>query len=108
MMKCPTVLVYASNALTAFLAPYIITGIKYLGLANIVADHEVMPELLQDDFTPERATQVLHRYITDEKFRASTIQAYEETTRLLGEGNAVARATDAILKLLSLSRSIEK
>jgi lipid A disaccharide synthetase len=77
-----------------------------LALANIVAGHEVMTELLQDDFTPERAAQVLHRYLTDDKLRASTLQAYEETTRLLGEGNAVARATDAILKLLSLSRSV--
>jgi lipid-A-disaccharide synthase len=79
-----------------------------LGLANIVAGHEVMPELLQDDFTPERAAQVLRRYLTDDQLRASTVHAYEETTRLLGEGNAVSRAADAILKLLSLSRSAEK
>jgi lipid-A-disaccharide synthase len=108
MMKCPTVLVYASNAFSAFIARRIITGIKHLGLANIVAGHEVMPELLQDDFTPERAAQVLLRYLTDDQLRASTVHAYEETTRLLGEGNAVSRAADAILKLLSLSRSVEK
>ena len=102
MMKCPTVLVYASNAFTAWAARRLLTGIKYLGLANIVADREVMPELLQDDFVPERAAHLLHRYITDEKLRSSTIQTYAETTRLLGEGNAVARATDAILKLLSV------
>lgn len=100
MMKCPTVLVYASNAFTAFLAPYIITGIKYLGLANIVAGHEIMPELLQDNFRPERAADMIHRYIADEKFRASTLQSYEETIRMLGEGNAVSRAATAILKLL--------
>jgi lipid-A-disaccharide synthase len=100
MMKCPTVLVYASNAFTAFIARRIITGIKHLGLANIVAGREVMRELLQDDFTPERAADLLHGYLTDEKLRAETVQAYEETNRMLGEGNAVARAADAILKLL--------
>lgn len=100
MMKCPTVLVYASNAFTAFIARRIITGIKHLGLANIVAGREVMPELLQEDFTPERAADWVYRYITDDRLRASTIQALEETTHLLGEGKAVSRAADAILKLL--------
>jgi lipid-A-disaccharide synthase len=100
MMKCPTVLVYASNALTAFIARRLITGVKFLGLANIVAGHEVMPELLQENFTPERAADLLYRYMTDEQLRTSTIRSLEETTRLLGEGNAVSRAADAILKLL--------
>jgi len=100
MMKCPTVLVYGSNAFSALIARHLITGVKFLGLANIVAGHEVMPELLQEDFTPDRAAGLLQGYLTDEKLRASTIQAYEETARLLGEGNAVSRAADAILKLL--------
>ncbi|MEI6646055.1 MAG: lipid-A-disaccharide synthase [bacterium] len=108
MMKCPTVLVYASNAFTAWAARRLLTGITCLGLANIVAGREVMPELLQDDFIPERAAHLLHRYLTDEQLRASTIQAYEETTHLLGEGNAVANATDAILNLLSSDRSFTK
>lgn len=102
MMKCPTVLVYASNAFTAFIARRIITGIKHLGLANIVAGREVMPELLQDDFTPERAADLVYRYLADEQLRTSTIRSLEETKRLLGEGNAVSRAADAILKLLLL------
>ena len=100
MMKCPTVLVYASNAFTAWIARRLVTGVKFLGLANIVAGHEIMPELLQEHFTPERAADLLYRYMTDEKLRASTIQSLEETTRLLGEGNAVSRAADAILKLI--------
>jgi len=100
MMKCPTVLVYASNAFSAWIARRLITGIKFLGLANIVAGREVMPELLQDDFTPERAADLVYRYIADEQLRASTIRSLEETKRLLGEGNAVSRAADAILKLL--------
>jgi lipid-A-disaccharide synthase len=102
MMKCPTVLVYASNAFTAFIARRIITGIKHLGLANIVAGREVMPELLQDDFTPERAADLVYRYLADEQLRTSTIRSLEETKRLMGEGNAVSRAADAILKLLLL------
>ena len=100
MMKCPTVLVYASNAFSAWIARRLITGVKFLGLANIVAGREVMPELLQDDFTPERAAGLIHGYLTDEKLRASAIQSYDETVRMLGEGNAVSRAADAILKIL--------
>ncbi len=100
MMKCPTVLVYGSNAFSAWIARRLITGVKFLGLANIVAGREVMPELLQDDFTPDRAAGLVYGYLTDEKLRTSTIQAYDETVRMLGEGNAVSRAADAILKIL--------
>lgn len=100
MMKCPTVVVYASNAFTAFIARRIITGIKFLGLANIIADREVMPELLQDDFTPERTAVLLHRFITDAAYRASVVQGLDETAKKLGEGNAVGRAAEAILSAL--------
>jgi lipid-A-disaccharide synthase len=97
MMTCPTVVVYASNVFTAFVARRVITGVKFLGLANVIADREVMPELLQEAFTPERAADLLYRFITDPAYRASIVKGLEETAHKLGEGNAVARAAEAIL-----------
>ena len=97
MLNCPTVLVYGASRLTYWVGRRVITGVKHLGLANILAGREVMPELLQDDFTPERTAELLHRYLTDEPVRAATVRDLEATTRLLGSGDAVARAATAIL-----------
>ena len=99
MLHCPTVLVYAASRLTYWVARRVITGVKHLGLANILAGREVMPELLQDDFTPERTTDVLYGYLTDETARAKTIEDLHAATRLLGSGNAVTRAATAVLDL---------
>jgi len=97
MVHCPTVLVYAVSRLTYWVGRRVITGVKHLGIANILAGREVMPELLQDDFTPARTAELLHRYLTDADARATAIRDLQSTTSLLGEGDAVSKAAKAIL-----------
>ena len=97
LMRCPTVLVYAASRVTYWAARWFIKGVKHLGLANIIAGREVMPELLQDAFTPQRLADQLQRYLTDADARAQTLTALDETNALLGTGDASARAADAIV-----------
>lgn len=103
LMRCPTVLVYTASRITYWLARLLLTGIKHLGLANIIADKEVMPELLQADFTPERLADQLHRYLTDADARARTLAELDATNALLGSGNASGRAAEAITGLLPVT-----
>ncbi len=102
LMRCPTVLVYAASRVTYLAARLLVKGVKHLGLANIIAGQEVMPELLQDDFTPERLADLLHRYLTDEPARTATLQALDATNARLGAGNASGRAADLIVAELGL------
>ncbi|MCL1920981.1 MAG: lipid-A-disaccharide synthase [Kiritimatiellaeota bacterium] len=97
MVNCPTVLVYGASRLTYWVARRVITGVRHLGLANILAKREVMPELLQDNFTPERTAEILHRYLTDASARATVVRDLRGTARLLGTGDAATRAAKAIL-----------
>jgi lipid-A-disaccharide synthase len=96
LMRCPTVLVYTASRVTYWAARLLVKGVKHLGLANIIAEKEVMPELLQDAFTPERLADQLHRYLTDPAERAQTLAALDATTARLGAGDASARAAEAI------------
>lgn len=100
-MRCPTVLVYAASRVTYWIARLLVKGVKHLGLANIVAGREVMPELLQDDFTPERLADQLHRYLVDSAARAKALAALDATIVLLGDGNASTRAAQTIFEQLS-------
>lgn len=97
LLRCPTVLVYTASRITYLIAKRLLTGIRHLGLANIVADREVMPELLQDDFTPERLADQLQRYLTDPAARGQVCRDLDATNALLGSGNASRRAVDALL-----------
>jgi len=100
MMGCPTVLVYAASAVTAYVARKVITGVKYLGLANIVAGREIMPELLQENFTPQRLCELLYVYLTDPQKRAQISADLAATTALLGLGKADERAAEELAALL--------
>jgi len=97
LMRCPTVLVYTASRVTYWVARWLVKGVKHLGLANIIAGREVMPELLQDAFTPQRLADQLQRYLADTGERARALTALDETIALLGAGDASARAADAIM-----------
>jgi len=101
LMRCPTVLVYDAPFLTYLIAKLFVKGIKHLGLANIIAGREVMPELLQRDFTPERLADQLYRYLTDAGARAAACADMDAANALLGTGNASDRAATAILSTLA-------
>ena len=103
LMRCPTVLVYAASTITYWFARWVIKGIKYLGLANIIADREVMPELLQQAFTPQHLAERLERYLTDPVCRDQMLNDLDETNARLGEGGASRRAAQAIATFLHSS-----
>lgn len=103
LMRCPTALVYTASFITFLAAKLLVKGVKHLGLANIIAGREVMPELLQHDFTPERVSDQLYRFLKDEKVRQQTLADLDATNALLGEGNASGRAADAIVQALGLA-----
>ena len=97
LLCCPTVLVYTASKVTYLIAKKLLTGINHLGLANIVAGKEVMPELVQHDFTPERLADRLQSYLTDPAARGQICRDLAATNALLGSGNASGRAVDAML-----------
>jgi len=53
LFQVPTIIVYKMSWVTYSLARFFVR-IRYVGLANIIAGEEIMPELLQGDATPEK------------------------------------------------------
>lgn len=52
----PTIIIYKVSYLSYRIAKFLVT-IKYAGLANLIVDQEVMPELLQYDATPDKISK---------------------------------------------------
>lgn len=96
LVKRPMVVGYKVKPLTAWLAKRMLKT-KYVSLPNILADRELVPELLQDDCTSEKLAAEVNRFL-----EADNQALMEEFTRLhqLIRCNADDKAAAAVLKLL--------
>ena len=105
LAKCPTVLVYEVSALFAWILRRIITGVKHIGLANIIAEktglNPPMPEMLQENFIPEKVANLLRSWLDNPQARSRTIESLKVVTdSLRGDGGAVKRAVHEIEEVL--------
>ena len=98
LARCPTVLVYSLNPATAWFIRRVIT-IKYAGLANIIAGREVMPELLQSNFTAPNLTERLYGYVASPAACHEARVCYDEVAARLGPGHAAETAAGRIMEV---------
>ena len=99
----PTVIVYRVSPLTFALASRLVR-VEHVGMANLLAGERVFPELLQDDFTPERlAHEVLS--LIQEPGRINAVRRGLATViRRLGGPGASARAARVAVELITSAR----
>jgi lipid-A-disaccharide synthase len=76
---------------------------KHFAMVNLIAGREVIPELIQNDFTPERVAAQIGRLLNDPSASAAIRTELAEVRRRLGPPGAVDRAADAIAALLANS-----
>jgi lipid-A-disaccharide synthase len=69
-------------------------------MVNLIAGRRVVAELIQDDFTPQSAAHELQRLLDSEPARNELRRGLAEVREKLGPPGAVARAADAIVRLL--------
>ena len=93
----PSVIVYRTSALNAFIARLVI-NIPNIGLPNIVAGKTIMPELLQEDFTPEKLAKTAVELLQPER-QAQLQSDLAYMKHRLGEPGAVNRVAQLILKI---------
>jgi lipid-A-disaccharide synthase len=92
----PMVVVYQLSPLTYRLGRRFALVDTY-AMPNIVAGRRIVPELIQDDFTPGRVAEEASRYFLDTEYRGRTRDALREVRERLGTPGATGRAADAIL-----------
>jgi lipid-A-disaccharide synthase len=88
--------------LTGFLRRHFIK-VKYVSLVNLIADREVVPELVADTFSVENIRCEL-RKIIDGPDREAMLKGYSEVRRRLGDEKAPDNAAKIIYTLLNNSK----
>jgi lipid-A-disaccharide synthase len=75
----------------------------FLGLPNILAGEQVVPELVQDAATPETLSEALLTLMQDDEVRGKLDERYEAMRRALRQ-NTAEKAAAAVIPLLGRSR----
>lgn len=99
LLKCPMVITYKMPALTYWIAKRK-QYLPYVGLPNILAGRFVVPEILQDDATPENLSQALLNLVNNKNAVAELEQIFSTMHQTLCQDTA-QKAAAAILPYLA-------
>jgi lipid-A-disaccharide synthase len=101
LLSAPMVIVYKESPINWHTLGRLITS-PFYGLVNLVAEKEIVKELMQDDLTGERLAAELTRLLepeTNDAMRKSLAQVASK----LGPAGASKKAADVVLKFLATS-----
>jgi lipid-A-disaccharide synthase len=100
----PMVVTYRLNPITAAAARRVML-IRYASILNLIADREVIPELIQQDCTPQRLAATLAPLLLDPAAAEAQRAGYRPLLAALRppEGLPSAAAAEAVLGLLDQS-----
>jgi lipid-A-disaccharide synthase len=96
----PFVLIY-KVAWPTYLAARLVVNVKYLGMPNVLAEREVVPEFIQHRAKPRAIAKAVRQLLEHSDARNGMISAFDEIIIKLGEGGASNKAAHAILKEIS-------
>src|SRR5579863_4446088 len=100
LLDAPMVVVYRVTPLTALLAKPLVRT-KHFSMVNLISGRVVVPELIQQDFTPEKVSAQTLRLLRNPAEIAAMRAGLAEIRQKLGPPGAVERAADAISALLA-------
>jgi lipid-A-disaccharide synthase len=102
LFTVPMVIVYRIHPLTYFLAKFL-TNITHFGLINIVAEEEVVPELLNEQVTPERIAAEALKVLKDPEQARAVRDRLQKVRASLGEPGVVKRIARSMANSMNLS-----
>jgi lipid-A-disaccharide synthase len=97
--RLPFVLIY-KVAWPTYLAARLVVKVKYLGMPNVLAGKEVVPEFIQHRARPGVIARAVSQLIDDRAAREKMISEFDTIVAKLGEGEASDRAANAIVNEL--------
>lgn len=106
LARVPMVIAYRVSASSAAIVRALIR-VKHATIANLVlGDRPVIPELIQEDCTPERLAEAVLGLIRSPQARAEQVRQGSEAMRMLGHGgpSPALRAADILLDIAGIPR----
>ena len=104
LANVPMVAVYKVTPAEAFIARRVIQTSSII-LPNIILGENVIPEFLQDDFTPEKLAPVLRDVLADTPLRQRQIEAFKRLEGIMSTAGKrpSERAAEVVIKTFQLA-----
>jgi lipid-A-disaccharide synthase len=103
----PFVVVYRVSPLTWQLGHRLLK-VPFVAMPNLIAGKEIVPELLQQDFTSKQVVDCVRPLLADGSERRTMIKELEavqaQLKRQKGNSTAADRAAEAVLKVMTLKK----
>jgi lipid-A-disaccharide synthase len=102
--RMPFALVY-KVAWPTYLAARLVVNVNYLGMPNLLAGREVVPEFIQHRAQPDAIANAVRPLIDDEKARNQMISQFDVVIPKLGGSGASEKAARAIIEEIGIGSS---
>jgi lipid-A-disaccharide synthase len=102
--QMPFVLIY-KVAWPTYIAARLVVNVDYLGMPNLLADKEVVPEFIQHEAKPEPIANTVRSLMEDASERDRMISDFHSIIGKLGSGGASKKAAQTIIQELNERRS---
>ena len=104
LFKVPQVVVYKTSSISYHIAKHLIR-VPYISLVNLIADKEVVRELIQEDYTVGKVKSELNALLGYADRKKEILEGYTLVRQRLGEGKASDQTAQLIVETLSPSFS---
>ncbi|MBR6333166.1 MAG: lipid-A-disaccharide synthase [Bacteroidales bacterium] len=92
----PQVVCYAGSEVSYIIAKQLVKGIHFISLPNLIADKQIVKELIQHDFDTRHLEEELRKITEDEQHVRQVKEDYQALCALLGDGSASEKAAEVI------------
>ena len=96
----PMIIIYRLSWLTYMIARLLVR-VDHIGMANLIADERVVPELIQNDANPERIMAESRILLDDSQIRSTVISKLAKLRERLGSAGAAARVADLAIGMMT-------
>ena len=98
-MEIPMIIVYRVSLITSWIANMLVK-VPHIGLVNLVAGEEIVPELIQDEVNPQRLVDEAIPILENDHKRRRVVNQLKRVKENLGEGGASEKTARIALEML--------
>ena len=107
LFRVPQVVVYKTSAFSYRIAKMAIK-VPFISLVNLVAEREVVKELIQDNASEEKTLNEIRKILEDSGYRDSILKGYDDIIRVLDTGSASENTARLMIEYLKLPSPPER
>ncbi len=97
LLGTPQVVCYRGSAVSYMIAKYLIKGINYISLVNLILDRPVVTELIQYEMNAKRLADEFEKITLDEANISRMKADYDNLHHILADSHASANAAEVII-----------